>query len=157
MILSDLEKIATTIKEKVRNIDGVEKVTTNQDEKKTVYSLIVDPSKGNTEQIAQQLGVMLNKTPIGTITLNEKQKPVFLEPLTEYGNTRRLEKYTIMTERVLYQFRRSPHYKVRNVQPASSIRTEKPTFESLHPLILLSYRKFRVLINVEIFGDQKGQ
>ena len=73
-----LEKIATDIKEKVQHIEGVEEVTTNQDEKKTVYSLIVDPAKGNTEQIAQQLGVMLNKTPIGTISLNDKQKTVFL-------------------------------------------------------------------------------
>ena len=64
------------LKIKLQNIDGVEEVTTNQDEKKTVYSLIVDPSKGNTEQIAGQLGVMLNKTPIGTINLNDRQTPV---------------------------------------------------------------------------------
>ena len=72
-----MKKWQPTIKDKVQNIDGVEEVTTNQDEKKTVYSLIVDPTKGNTEQIAQQLGVMLNKTPIGTISLNDKQTPVF--------------------------------------------------------------------------------
>ena len=34
---SDLEKVATDIKDKVSDIDGVEEVTTNQDEKKTVY------------------------------------------------------------------------------------------------------------------------
>ena len=79
--LAELEKVANTIKDKVEDIDGVEKVTTNQDEKKTVYSLVVDPSKGNTEQIAGQLGVMLNKTPIGTINLNDQQTPVILEPV----------------------------------------------------------------------------
>ena len=90
--------MATTIKEKVQNIDGVEEVTTNQDEKKTVYSLIVDPTKGNTEQIAQQLGVMLNKTPIGTISLDDKQKTVFLEPLLDTKTPEDLENIQIMTD-----------------------------------------------------------
>ena len=36
--ISDLEKVATDIKDKVADIDGVEEVTTNQDEKKTVYT-----------------------------------------------------------------------------------------------------------------------
>src|SRR3954453_18660990 len=85
--ISDLEKVATDIKDKVAGIDGVEKVTTNQDEKKTVYSLVVDPAKGNTEQIAGQLGVMLNKTPIGTINLNERQTPVILEPVLDDTKT----------------------------------------------------------------------
>ena len=92
--IADLEKVATNIKEKVEDIDGVEEVTTNQDEKKTVYSLIVDPSKGNTEQIAQQLGVMLNKTPIGTISLNDKQTPVILEPLLDTKTPEDLEEYS---------------------------------------------------------------
>ncbi|MDF2065071.1 efflux RND transporter permease subunit [Bacillus sp. Cr_A10] len=96
--ITDLEKVATTIKEKVQNIDGVEEVTTNQDEKKTVYSLVVDPTKGNTEQVAQQLGVMLNKTPIGTINLDDKQKPVFLEPVLDAETPEDLENIQVMTE-----------------------------------------------------------
>ena len=85
--LAELEKVANTIKDKVEDIDGVEKVTTNQDEKKAVYSLVVDPSKGNTEQIAGQLGVMLNKTPIGTINLDDRQTPVILEPVLDDTKT----------------------------------------------------------------------
>ncbi|KQL33376.1 efflux RND transporter permease subunit [Psychrobacillus sp. FJAT-21963] len=96
--ITDLEKVATTIKEKVQNIDGVEEVTTNQDEKKTVYSLVVDPTKGNTAQVAQQLGVMLNKTPIGTINLDDKQKPVFLEPVLDAETPEDLENIQVMTE-----------------------------------------------------------
>ena len=96
--LADLEEVATTIKEKVQNIEGVEEVTTNQDEKKTVYSLVVDPTKGNTEQIAQQLGVMLNKTPIGTISLDDKQKTVFLEPLLDTKTPEDLENIPVMTD-----------------------------------------------------------
>ena len=96
--LADLEDVATTIKEKVQNLEGVEEVTTNQDEKKTVYSLVVDPTKGNTEQIAQQLGVMLNKTPIGTISLDDKQKTVFLEPLLDTKTPEDIENIPVMTD-----------------------------------------------------------
>ena len=96
--LADLEDVATTIKGKVQNLEGVEEVTTNQDEKKTVYSLVVDPTKGNTEQIAQQLGVMLNKTPIGTISLDDKQKTVFLEPLLDTKTPEDIENITVMTD-----------------------------------------------------------
>ena len=78
-------------------MDGVEEVTTNQDEKKTVHSLIVDPSKGNTEQIAHQLAVLLNKTPIGTISINDKQKTVFLEPLLDTVTPEDLKDIPVMT------------------------------------------------------------
>ncbi|MER2007310.1 MAG: efflux RND transporter permease subunit [Psychrobacillus sp.] len=95
--IESLEKLAPTIQEKIQPINGVNKVTTNQDEKKTVYSLIVDPSKGNTEQIAQQLGVMLNKTPIGTINIDGKEKAVMLEPLLNIEKPNDLESIQIMT------------------------------------------------------------
>jgi multidrug efflux pump subunit AcrB len=95
---SDLEKVANNIKDKIKDIDGVEEVTTNQDEKKTVYSLTVDPSKGNTEQVAQQLGVMLNQTPIGTVSLNDKQTPVILEPVLDTKTPKDLENIQVMTE-----------------------------------------------------------
>ena len=95
--LPDLEETATAIKEKVEDIEGVEKVTTNQDEKKTVYSLVVDPTKGNTEQVAQQLGVMLNNTPIGTMNLDDRQTLVILEPVLDTKTPEDLKNIPIMT------------------------------------------------------------
>jgi len=153
--LADLEEVATTIKEKVQNIDGVEEVTTNQDEKKTVYSLIVDPSKGNTEQIAQQLGVMLNKTPIGTISLDDKQKPVFLEPILDTETPEDLENIPVMTDTGLV--------------PVSSIATLQSEERSTNQFHKDGEAYLRVTasvdsaklseissaVNVEIFGDQK--
>ncbi|TQR05804.1 efflux RND transporter permease subunit [Psychrobacillus soli] len=153
--LADLEKTATTIKDKMETIDGVEEVTTNQDEKKTVHSLVVDPSKGNTEQIAQQLGVMLNKTPIGTISLNEQQKTVFLEPLLDTKTPEDLENIPVMTE--------------SGPVPVSSLATlhseERSTNQfhkdgdaylrvtaSVDPAKL---SEISSAINVDIFGDQK--
>ncbi|MGE7979603.1 efflux RND transporter permease subunit [Psychrobacillus sp. NPDC093200] len=95
--LASLEKLAPVIQEKIEPIEGIEKVTTNQDEKKTVHSLVVDSSKGNTEQIAQQLSVMLNKTPIGTIQVEDKQKTVFLEPILDTKTPEDLKAIQIMT------------------------------------------------------------
>ncbi|MGX9134849.1 efflux RND transporter permease subunit [Rummeliibacillus sp. JY-2-4R] len=96
--VSELEEVATTIKDKVQPIKGVEKVTTNQEEKKTVYSLTVNPTKGNTEQVAKALGVMLNKTPIGTINLNDKQKTVFLEPVLDTKTPKDLKNIQVLTD-----------------------------------------------------------
>lgn len=95
--VNELEQVATNVKEKVQHIKGVEKVSTNQEEKKTVYSFTVNPSKGNTAQVAQQLGVMLNKTPIGSINLNDKQKTVFLEPLIDTKTPKDLKNIKVQT------------------------------------------------------------
>ncbi|WP_391116783.1 efflux RND transporter permease subunit [Psychrobacillus sp. L3] len=155
--VADLEKAATTIKEKVQDIDGVEEVTTNQDKKKTVHSLIVDPTNGNTEQIAQQLGVMINKTPIGTIKLNDKQKMVFIEPILDMITTEDLENIPVKTE--------------TGIVPISSIATlqseERSTNQfhkdgktylrvtaSVDPAKL---SKISSKVNLEIFGDNKEQ
>lgn len=153
--LVDLEKTATTIKDKMEMIDGVEDVTTNQDEKKTVHSLVVDPSKGNTEQIAGQLSVMLNKTPIGTISLNGQQKTVFLEPLLDTKTPEDLENIPVMTE--------------LGAVPVSSIATLKSEERSTSQFHKDGDAYLRVTasvdstklseissaINVEIFGDEK--
>lgn len=155
--LSELEKVAANIKEKVQNIEGVEEVTTNQDEKKTVYSLVVDSTKGNTEQIAQQLGVMLNKTPIGTINLNDKQKTVFLEPLLNTETPEDLENIQVMTNTGLV--------------PVSSIATLQSEERSTNQFHKDGDAYLRVTasvdpaklseisskVNIEIFGDQKDK
>ncbi|MEH7493712.1 efflux RND transporter permease subunit [Neobacillus niacini] len=153
--IKQLEKTANNIKDTLSDIDGVEEVTTNQDEKKTVYSLIVDPAKGNTQQIAQQLGVMLNQTPIGTITLNEKQTNVVLEPLLITETQENLKNIPIMTE--------------SGMVPVSEIATLKETESSTSQFHKDGETYLRVTatvdpaklseistkINLEIFGDQK--
>lgn len=153
--LTDLEKTATTIKDKMETIDGVEKVTTNQDEKKTVHSLVVDPSKGNTEQIAGQLSVMLNKTPIGTINLNNQQKTVFLEPILDTKTPEDLKNIPVMTE--------------SGPVPVSTIATLKSEERSTSQFHKDGDAYLRVsasvdstklseissAINIEIFGDDK--
>lgn len=155
--LASLEKVAGDIKKKVQNIDGVEEVTTNQDEKKIVHSLIVDPTKGNTEQIAQQLGVMLNKTPIGTISLNDKQKTVFLEPLLNTETPEDLKKIQVMTDTGLV-----PISSVATLQSEerSTNQFHKDGNTYLRVTAVVDPAKLSEIantINLEIFGDQKEQ
>ena len=115
--MNKLEKTASSIKKEISDIKGVDKVSTNQDEKKTIYSLDVDPTKANTQQVAQQLGVMLNKTPIGAIDLEGKQANVLLESVLNPTSPNELKDISIMTETGP-----SPVSKV-----ASLTQAEKPT------------------------------
>ncbi|MFF2755748.1 efflux RND transporter permease subunit [Psychrobacillus sp. NPDC058041] len=155
--VADLEKVATTIKEKVQNIDGVEEVETNQDKKKTVYSLVVDPTKGNTEQIAQQLGVMLNKTPIGSIKLNDKQKMVYLEPVLDTKTPKDLKNIQVITETGLV-----PVSSIANLQSEerSTNQFHKDGNAYLRVTASVDPTKLSEIsnkVNVEIFGDKKDK
>ncbi|QFF99887.1 AcrB/AcrD/AcrF family protein [Psychrobacillus glaciei] len=155
--LENLEEVATTIKEKVMKIEGVEEVATNQDEKKTVYSLKVDPTKGNTEQIAQQLGVMLSKTPIGTISLYDKQKTVFLEPLFDTKTPKDLENIQVMTDTGLV-----PVSSIAKLQSEerSTNQFHKDGDAYLRVTATVDPGKLSEIsskINLEIFGDKKDK
>ncbi len=155
--ISDLETVANNIKEKVEDIDGVEEVTTNQDEKKTVYSLKVDPKKGNTEQIAGQLGVMINQTPIGTVTLNGKQTPVVLEPVFDTKTPDDLENIPVLTDSGLVP-----------VSSIASLQSEERSTNQFHKdgeaylrvTAAVDSAKLSDIskkVNLEIFGDNKDK
>ena len=45
----ELEETTNTINENIKDIDGIEEVTTNMEEKKTIYSFEVDPTKGKSQ------------------------------------------------------------------------------------------------------------
>ncbi|MFX3623654.1 MAG: efflux RND transporter permease subunit [Ectobacillus sp.] len=81
--LEALEKTAEKIKNNVQDIDGVTAVETNQEQKKTVYSFVVDPAAASLEQTARQLAAMLNKTPIGTVSVDNQDATVQLEPILD--------------------------------------------------------------------------
>ncbi|WP_332274448.1 efflux RND transporter permease subunit [Bacillus velezensis] len=96
--LDDLENVTNKIEGKIKNIEGVQEVSTNQDEKKTVYSFVVNPSQGNTELVASQLRVMLNRTTLGTLTIDNRQTDVMLEPVLNTDTSQDLKDIQIMTE-----------------------------------------------------------
>ena len=150
----ELEKVATEIIEKVERLEGVEEVTTNQDEKKTVHSLIVDPSKGNTEQIASQLAVLLNKTPIGTVSINDKQKSVILEPLLDTVTPDELKDIPVMT-----------HEGIAPVSSVATLQSEERSTNQIHKdgdaylrvtasVDPSKLSEIATAVNLAIFGDQ---
>jgi multidrug efflux pump subunit AcrB len=96
--LDQLEKTAKTIKAKVEDINGIEKISINQEEKKTVYSLVVDPAKANPTEVAQQAAVMLNQTPIGTIEMDGLQTTVMVEPMINPETEKELKAVPVATQ-----------------------------------------------------------
>ena len=65
--------------EQVKDIKGVEKVTSNQEELKSVYDIVIDQEKANAEEVARQVQLLLNPFPIGTIKLDGKDTMVLLD------------------------------------------------------------------------------
>lgn len=155
--VEDLERTANEVKERIQDIKGLEEVTTNQDEKKTIYSFTVDPAKGNTEQIGQQLGIMLNKTPIGNITLQDKQTPVILEPILDPKKPEDLKSIPIMTDGGL-----APVSKVASLKSEESATTQfhKDGETYLQLTATVDPTKLSEIaskINLEIFGDKENK
>ncbi|PKF89557.1 AcrB/AcrD/AcrF family protein [Bacillus sp. BA3] len=155
--VEDLELTANKVKERIQDIKGIEEVTTNQDEKKTIYSFKVDPAKGNTEQIGQQLGIMLNKTPIGNITLQDKQTPVILEPILDPKKPEDLKSIPIMTDGGL-----APVSKVASLNSEESATTQfhKDGETYLQLTATVDPTKLSDIaskINLEIFGDKENK
>ncbi|MFE4349833.1 efflux RND transporter permease subunit [Peribacillus butanolivorans] len=155
--VEDLESTANKIKQNIQDIKGIEDVTTNQDEKKTIYSFKVDPAKGNTEQIGQQLGIMLNRTPIGNITLEDKQTPVVLEPILDPKQPKDLKNIPIMTDGGLV-----PVSKVSSLKSEESATTQfhKDGETYLQLTATVDPAKLSDIaskINLEIFGDKENK
>ncbi|MFB7641849.1 efflux RND transporter permease subunit [Peribacillus butanolivorans] len=155
--VEDLESTANKIKQNIQDIKGIEDVTTNQDEKKTIYSFKVDPAKGNTEQIGQQLGIMLNRTPIGNITLEDKQTPVVLEPILDPKKPKDLKNIPIMTDSGLV-----PVSKVASLKSEESATTQfhKDGETYLQLTATVDPAKLSDIaskINLEIFGDKENK
>jgi multidrug efflux pump subunit AcrB len=155
-----IEKTANNVKNKIKDIEGIESVETNQDEKKTVYTLVVDPTKAQADQVAQQVSVMLNKLPLGTVELEGQTTNVFMEPMVNPQSTKDLEEILIMTP--------------QGMVPVSNVATlqseEKPTSQFhkdgdpyIRIIATVDSKKLSEIskeINLAIFGnkaaDKKG-
>lgn len=82
----------------VAGTKGVKKVASNAEEKKPVYQFIVDPTKANTSQIAMQLNGLLNKTPIGNMTLDGKGTSIVMDTDLNPATKKDLDKIQIATQ-----------------------------------------------------------
>ncbi|MGG3643463.1 efflux RND transporter permease subunit [Bacillus gobiensis] len=93
-----MSEVALTIKDKIDGIEGIEKVTSNHEDQKTVYSFAVKPGATTTDQVVQQAGTLLNQTPIGTVEVNDQQADVKVEPLFDPKTEKDLADLPVATQ-----------------------------------------------------------
>ncbi|MGG1574092.1 efflux RND transporter permease subunit [Fictibacillus sp. NRS-1165] len=79
---NDPDELLSTSKElmsKIKEVDGVKKVSSNQDKTAPVYTVKVNTEKMNTEQAAHQVASLIQPMPIGSITFDGKTTPIMLD------------------------------------------------------------------------------
>ncbi|TVY00733.1 efflux RND transporter permease subunit [Cohnella terricola] len=96
--LDDIGKTAEDAIAKIKPIKDVLKVESNQQEKKTVYTLEVDPAAAKAGEIVMQLQSMLNPVPVGSIAVDGQNVPVQIEPVLKPTSESELSSLTVMTE-----------------------------------------------------------
>lgn len=93
-----LMEASKRVMDEVEGIKGVEKVTSNQNELKTVYEINIDQKKANTEKVARQVQLLLNPFPIGIIKVDGKDTPVLLDNSVHPKTESELKDISIMTD-----------------------------------------------------------
>ncbi|CRK83624.1 efflux RND transporter permease subunit [Neobacillus massiliamazoniensis] len=155
--LNNLEQASQKIKDKIKNINGIEKIETNEDDKKAVYSIEVDPTKGNPVQVAQQLSVMLNKTPLGAVNLNDQKTVVYLEPVLDPKSADELKNIPVMMPTGMVPVASIAHL---NKEEKPSNQFHKDGDPYLRITATVDAKKLSDIsteINNIIFGDKKNQ
>lgn len=83
----------------IEPVRDVLKVESNEQERKTVYTLEVDPAKAKSAELAQQLQGMLNPVPIGMLAGEDgRQTPVVLQPALAPADAAELDALTVLTD-----------------------------------------------------------
>jgi multidrug efflux pump subunit AcrB len=95
----DLITASQKVMDSIKGIKGVNKVTSNQEETKPVYTVKVNSNVANTQQVATQLHALLNPTPIGTVHLNKKDTTVYLDSGFNPTSKADLQNSKIITEK----------------------------------------------------------
>jgi len=96
--LEDIGKTAEEVMAKIAPIKDVLKVESNQQEKKTIYTLEVNPAAAKAGEIAAQLQGMLNPVPVGSIVVDGQTIPVRIEPALKPQSESELSALTVMTD-----------------------------------------------------------
>jgi len=96
--LGDIGKAAEDVMAKIEPIEDVLKVESNQQEKKSIYTLEVDPTAAKAGDIATQLQGMLNPVPVGSIAVDGQTIPVLIEPVLKPNTESMLSELTVLTD-----------------------------------------------------------
>jgi multidrug efflux pump subunit AcrB len=136
--MNQLETSAKAIMAKVKGVDGVKKVSTNEDEKAPIYTFKVDSSNANTQSLALQLQTMISPTIIGTMTLNGSKTPVYLDAGVNPTSESDLKKLLVTTN--------------QGIEPVSKVATV--TEKEASSTVLHKDGKTFVRVSVEVNPDK---
>ncbi|MFQ3544832.1 efflux RND transporter permease subunit [Halobacillus rhizosphaerae] len=81
----------------IKQVDGVKKVTSNQEKTTPVYTVKVNTEKANANQTSMEIRSLINPQPIGTITLDNDSTPVYLNAGGNPETLRDLKDLTLST------------------------------------------------------------
>jgi multidrug efflux pump subunit AcrB len=93
-----IAKGAEQVMAAIKPIKDVIKVKSNQEEKKPVYTFELDPVKAKGQDVAAQLQGLLNPIPLGSVTIDNRETNVILQPSVNPLSETDLNKLMIMTD-----------------------------------------------------------
>lgn len=93
----DIKSAADKIKKKFTSIDGVQKVETNDEDKKPTVTITVNPTLSNAQEIAQSLHSMIDPAVIGSVKIDGRTTMVKLGALKEIKTADDLKQLQLMT------------------------------------------------------------
>jgi multidrug efflux pump subunit AcrB len=94
---NELLTTSKTLMDKIKDVDGVKKVSSNQEKTSPVFTVNVNTEKANAQQTAMQIRSLLNPQPIGAINLDDAPTPVFLDAGVNPDTLSDLKDLTIAT------------------------------------------------------------
>lgn len=115
--LTDITTVATEVTAKLKTVEGIQKVSSNMEDTKPVFSFKVDPAQSNAQEISMQLSAMLNPIPMGQIELDGDAAGVVLDPMVQPQTEQDLKALTLMTAEGPKPLSQLATYEVRN-EPA---------------------------------------
>ncbi|MBC8081449.1 MAG: efflux RND transporter permease subunit, partial [Gorillibacterium sp.] len=95
--LAAIASVAGEVSTKIKTVDGIQKISSNMEDTKPVFSFKVDPTQANAQEISMQLGAMLRPIPLGQIELDGSPTGVVLDPIFQPKALEELKGITIMT------------------------------------------------------------
>ncbi len=115
--LTDITAVAAEVTDKLKTVKGIQKVSSNMEDTKPVFSFKVDPTQTNAQEITMQLSAMINPIPMGQIELDGSPAGVVLEPIAVPKSEQDLKAITLMTAEGLRPLSQLATYEIRN-EPA---------------------------------------
>lgn len=144
--LADITTVATDVTAKLKTVEGIQKVSSNMEDTKPVFSFKVDPAQSNAQEISMQLSAMLNPIPMGQIELDGDAAGVVLDPMVQPQTEQDLKALTLMTAEGPKPLSQLATYEVRNGKQCCSIKMGSRMYELQQRLIRRRYlRSVRIL------------